>query len=96
MTSDAAVYACCVQKDAMVAEPAAHADFSLGTGWGMTQSDHVSEVAFERGHEQTTMALYYTDAVSLQRVGVVLGKDIAVSELPQGFNGFCRPPSASR
>lgn len=96
MTSDTAVYACCVQKGALAAEPAAHADFKLGTGWGMPQSDPVNEVAFERGHEQTTMALYYTDAASLQRVGVVLSKDIAVSELPQGFNGFCRPPVAAR
>lgn len=69
-----------------------HADFTLGTGWGSAQTDHVYETTFARGLELATLSIYYTDAENLRRIGIVLGKDVAVAKLPEGFASFCRPP----
>jgi hypothetical protein len=71
-------------------------DFTLGTGWGSTQEDRCNETTFERGLELATFSLYYTDAESLKRIGVNLGKDLAVNALPQGFGNFCKPPGVAR
>ena len=72
-------------------------EFKLGTGWGEAKADSVSETAFEREKELCTLAIYYADAPALERVGIRLAKDVAVTspsspELPQGFPGFCKPP----
>jgi hypothetical protein len=72
-------------------------DFKLGTGWGEAKADSVSEVAFEREKELCTLAIYYAENADLEKVGIQLAKDIAVTPpptpvLPQAFSGFCKPP----
>lgn len=72
-------------------------EFKLGTGWGEAKADSVSETKFEREKELCTLAIYYADAPALERVGIQLTKDVAVTtpaapELPRGFPGFCKPP----
>lgn len=70
--------------------------FNLGTGWGAAMTDHVSHVLFEKAHEIASMDIYYTDADALERMGIVLDKEVAVTPLPQGFGGFCQPPKGIR
>lgn len=72
-------------------------DFKLGTGWGEAKADSVSETLFERDKELCTLTLYYAEAADLERVGIKLAKEIAVTSpatpaLPQAFPGFCKPP----
>ena len=72
-------------------------DFKLGTGWGEAKADMVSEAAFEREKELCTLAIYYAESADLEKVGIQLAKDIAVTPpptpvLPQAFSGFCKPP----
>lgn len=69
-------------------------DFKLGTGWGAAKADSVSETTFDRDTEICTITLYYAEAADLEKIGVNLAKDLAVTPsvvLPQAF-GFCRPP----
>lgn len=72
-------------------------EFKLGTGWGEAKADSVSETSFDRDRELCTLAIYYADAPALEKVGIQLAKDVAVTAapapvLPQGFPGFCKPP----
>lgn len=72
-------------------------DFKLGTGWGEAKIDRVTEAVFERDKELCTLSIYYAEAADLEKVGIVLAKDIAVTPpaspvLPQAFPGFCKPP----
>lgn len=72
-------------------------EFKLGTGWGEAKADNVSETSFDREKELCTLAIYYADAAALEKVGIRLAKDVAVTspsspELPQGFPGFCKQP----
>jgi hypothetical protein len=72
-------------------------DFKLGTGWGETKVDRVTEAAFERDKELCTLSIYYAEAADLEKVGIKLEKEIAVTPpaslvLPQAFPGFCKPP----
>lgn len=72
-------------------------DFKLGTGWGEAKVDSVSETTFEREKELCTLSLYYAEAADLERVGIKLAKELAVTSpptpaLPQAFSGFCKPP----
>lgn len=72
-------------------------DFKLGTGWGDAKADSVSETTFEREKELCTLTLYYAEAADLERVGIQLRKELAVTSpatpvLPQAFPGFCKPP----
>jgi hypothetical protein len=68
-------------------------EFNLGTGWGAPVTDCVALAGFDRAYEMASMAVYYTSAEALQRMGIVLDKEAAVSApLPQGFGGFCQPP----
>ncbi len=67
-------------------------EFSLGTGWGAEQTDCVSTVDFERGIECASLSLYYADEEALRKIGIDLAKEVAISRLPQGFGGFCKPP----
>ena len=73
-------------------------DFNLGTAWGAEREDKVDEVEFERGVEQATLTVYYSDAEGLKKSGIEVSKEAAVSKpvLPRGFNGFCVPPKASQ
>lgn len=73
-------------------------EFSLGAGFGEHLKDTVTEAAFERAAEITTLALYFTDAASLEKIGISLKKDVAVSApvLPQAFRaGFCKAPKTA-
>lgn len=79
------------------AAPAEVPDFKLGTGWGNAKADYVSETTFEREKELCTLTLYYAEAPDLERVGIKLAKELAVTPpatpaLPQAFPGFCKPP----
>jgi hypothetical protein len=72
-------------------------DFSLGTGWGTSVKSEVSETMFERENELCTLLIYYSNAASLEKAGVILSKKTAVTRpakpaLPQAFTGFCKPP----
>lgn len=71
-------------------------EFKLGTGWGGAREDQVGETTFERQNELCTLTIYYAEASDLQRVGIQLAKDLAVTPpapvLPQAFAGFCKPP----
>ena len=72
-------------------------EFKLGTGWGAPVRDCVQEVTFERGQELTTMKIYYSDAESLERIGIALyPKPVTNPELPQAFAEFCPPPKSAR
>jgi hypothetical protein len=93
-------YTCCVGEGALMNAPCESKcvtgdipEFKLGTGWGSAMTDPVALADFERGWELATMAIYYSDAESLNKIGIVLEKELAVSNvLPQGFGGFCQPP----
>lgn len=72
-------------------------DFKLGTGWGEAKASFVNEIAFERDKELCTLLIYYAEAADLEKAGVVLKKELAVTPpaspvLPQAFPGFCKPP----
>lgn len=71
-------------------------DFKLGTGWGEARLDQVTETSFERERELCTLTLYYAESADLERVGIRLAKELAVTPpspmLPQAFAGFCKPP----
>jgi len=71
-------------------------DFNLGTGWGQEVKDEVTLTSFERGNELATLAIYYTDATGLEKVGIDVSKRPAVTQpLPQAFGGFCKPPNTA-
>ena len=66
--------------------------FTLGTGMGDHEKDVVSEEHFVRGHKRATMELFYASGKELQRLGIKLGKAVALEQLPQAFaSGFCKP-----
>ena len=69
-------------------------DFNLGTGWGESQRDVVTEASFERSSVLATLEIYYSDRAGLTRAGIALDKDLAVEarDFPRAFGGFCRPP----
>lgn len=69
-------------------------DFNLGTGWGKSQEDKVTETEFDRGIELCNISIYYSDAAGLKAAGIEVDKKPAVSKpvLPRGFGGFCKPP----
>ena len=72
-------------------------DFTLGTGWGQEQTNVVTETAFEVEKELCTLTVYYAEAACLEKVGIVLKKNLTVTPppthaLPQAFGGFCQPP----
>ncbi len=71
-------------------------DFKLGTGWGEARVDQVTETTFERDRELCTLSIYYAESADLERVGIRLVKELAVTPaapvLPQAFAGFCKPP----
>jgi hypothetical protein len=79
------------------AAPAEIPEFKLGTGWGAAKADSVSETVFEREKELCTLTLYYAESADLEKVGIRLAKELAVTPpatpaLPQAFTGFCKPP----
>lgn len=76
--------------------PEAAPEFNLGTGWGAAMTDCVSLTSFDKAYEMASMAVYYTNAEALTRMGIVLDKEVAVMSLPQGFGGFCQPPKGIR
>ena len=76
--------------------PEAAPEFNLGTGWGAAMTDCVSLTSFDKAYEMASMAIYYTNADALQKMGIVLDKEVAVMSLPQGFGGFCQPPKGIR
>jgi len=69
-------------------------DFNLGTGWGTSRVDQVTETKFERCLELASFSIYYSDDTGLKAAGVEVDKKLAVAtrSLPRGFNGFCKPP----
>lgn len=69
-------------------------DFNLGTGWGKTKQDKVTETTFDRGIELACISIYYSDSAGLKAAGIEVDKKPAVSKpvLPRAFNGFCKPP----
>ena len=71
-------------------------EFNLGTGWGAAMTDCVSLTSFDKAYEMASLAVYYTNADALQKMGIVLDKEVAVMSLPQGFGGFCQPPKGIR
>jgi hypothetical protein len=76
--------------------PAAAPEFKLGTGWGAPVKDRSVEVAFRRGREIGSAMLYYSDAASLERIGIVLAPQPPAGSLPRAFAEFCPPPSPIR
>jgi len=74
-----------------------HPDFDMGTGWGESREDKVSECKFERGIELACFSLYYATEAGLKKAGIEVDKKPAVSKsvLPRGFNGFCKPPKVT-
>lgn len=70
-------------------------EFTLGTGWGEAATSRVRTVRFEAGPEIAAMNVYYADSSTLRSLGIVLEKVAALS-LPQGFKGFCQPPSRTK
>lgn len=74
-------------------------EFTLGTGWGEAKHSVVTEVDFERDRELCTLTIYYAEALNLEKVGITMRKDVAVTRpaspavLPQAFAGFCKPPA---
>lgn len=83
---------CCVNNVSTSQVP----EFKLGTGWGEARVDQVTETAFERDRELCTLSIYYAESSDLERVGIKLVKELAVTPpapvLPQAFAGFCKPP----
>jgi len=71
-------------------------EFNLGTGWGAAMTDCVSLTSFDKAYEMASLAVYYTNTDALQKMGIVLDKEVAVMSLPQGFGGFCQPPKGIR
>ena len=71
-------------------------EFNLGTGWGAAMTDCVSLTTFDKAYEMASMSVYYTNADALQKMGIVLDKEVAVMSMPQGFGGFCQPPKGVR
>ena len=70
-------------------------EFTLGTGWGEAKADAVTETEFVCDRELCTMTLYYAEADRLEKIGVKLAKDLAVTTtpaMPQAWTGFCKPP----
>jgi hypothetical protein len=106
--SDATLYTCSMNSASLKAEtsqamyaaaaaPAQTPEFKLGTGWGEAKADSVSETVFEREKELCTLTLYYAESADLEKVGIRLAKELAVTPpatpaLPQAFAGFCKPP----
>lgn len=71
------------------------APFELGTGWGDRVEMKTSQVTFNRGELDHTLALYYDSRRNLEKRGIeVLKREPRVSnELPQAFTGIgCKPP----
>lgn len=69
--------------------------FNLGAGFGTALEDKVSEAKFEKDVCVATLDIYYSDSGGLVEAGVELHKEVALSapDLPQSFNGFCKPPA---
>lgn len=72
-------------------------EFTLGTGWGQEKTDVVTETTFEIEKELCTLTVYYAEAAYMEKVGIVMKKEAAVTPpatpvLPQAFSGFCKPP----
>jgi hypothetical protein len=72
-------------------------DFTLGTGWGKEKTDVVTETTFEIEKELCTLTVYYAEAAYMEKVGIIMKKDLAVTPpptpvLPQAFGGFCKAP----
>ena len=67
-------------------------DYNLGTKFGSTQSDAVTEVEFENGVLLAELYIYYTDRAGLVKAGIDVGKKPKVVIHPQAFTGFCQPP----
>jgi len=109
--SDTVLYSCSLGNESLKASseapqvmyaaaamaPAETPEFKLGTGWGEAKADSVSETVFEREKELCTLTLYYAESADLEKVGIRLAKELAVTPpatpaLPQAFAGFCKPP----
>lgn len=83
----------CVVTSSLAARTPETPDFNLGTAYGDTQEDKVTTAEFERGAEDATLEIFYTDAEGLQQIGIDVSKKVAVSKpRPQAFGGFCKPP----
>jgi hypothetical protein len=61
---------------------------NLGTAWGSSQQDNVSETAWENGKLMCDVTLFYTDIKGLKKLGIDTKKPVAVA----AQNGFCAPP----
>jgi hypothetical protein len=83
---------CCCNAPSASTTAQSPPEFSLGTGWGAAMTDCVGMTTFNKAYEVASLAVYYTSADALQRMGIVLDKEVAVTSLPQGFGGFCKPP----
>ena len=67
-------------------------DYNLGTKFGSTQSDAVTEVEFENGVLLAELYIYYTDRAGLIKAGIDVEKKPKIVRHPQAFTGFCQPP----
>lgn len=85
-----------VKATSLSAAPEAAPEFALGTGWGAAMTDCVNMTSFEKAYEVCSMAVYYTSTEALQKMGIVLDKEVTVPVLPRGFGGFCSPPKGIR
>lgn len=96
--SSAPVYATCASSYSQPTTEVSSAEipeFTMGTSWGAQASSRAHETEFKRGRCLAEMSIYYTDATSLQEMGIRLENDAVVvdkASLPQGFTGFCRVP----
>jgi hypothetical protein len=67
-------------------------DFNLGTAYGASIADAVSQVSFARGLLMADMLLYYSDRDGLLKDGIETDKTPKIPYFPQAFGGFCKFP----
>ena len=66
--------------------------FSLGTEWGDTKDDYVTNTEFDIGSTLEAIEIFYGTREDLINLGVDISKETKIS-FPQAWpNGFCKPP----